>query len=81
MEKQTYIKGLFTKKPHQNAPEFIKAKISIKREDMIKSLQEMEGEWINLDLKEGKNGDYYTQIDTWKPNSQTVASNIPEGEF
>lgn len=76
-----YIKWLFVKRPHQNAPDFVKAKISLKREELIKELQERTEEWINLDVKEGKGGDWYAQIDTWKPNSQTVASNIPDEEF
>lgn len=66
MEK-TYITGLFAKKPHEKAPEFVKAKISMKREEMIASLQAMTDEWVNVDVKEGKDGKYYTQIDTWKP--------------
>ena len=81
MEKKTYLIGLFAKKPHPNAPDFVKAKLSIKREELIKELQEQEGEWINIDVKEGKDGKYYTQIDTWKPSSQTVSSNIEDDEF
>ena len=30
-----FIDGLFAKAPHPNAPDFIKANISIKREEML----------------------------------------------
>lgn len=81
MEK-TYLKGLFTKKPHQNAPDFIKAKISIKRLDLIEELQSRSEEYINLDMKEGKDGSYYTQIDTWKPSVGAVVTEpLTEQEF
>ena len=61
MEK-TYLKGLFCFKPHPNSPDFIKAKISIKREDLIEELQNQTGEWIKVDVKEGKDGKYYTSL-------------------
>lgn len=73
MEK-TYLKGLFANKPHPNSPDFIKAKITIKREDLLEELKTQTGEWIKIDIKEGRDGKYYTQIDTWKPNSTVVAS-------
>jgi len=75
-----FIDGLFVKKPHANAPSFIKSKISIKREELITWLQEQEGEWINLDVKESQKGEYYAQVDEWKPNStdaQNTQSNAP----
>lgn len=81
MEK-TFIKGLFAKKPHEKAPEFVKAKISIKREEVIEDLQSMDGEWINLDVKEGRDGKYYIAIDTWKPTvGKTSSEPIVEEEF
>ena len=33
-----FIDGLFAKAPHPNAPDFIKANISIKREEMLNQL-------------------------------------------
>ena len=62
--------GIFAKKPHQNAPAFVKAKISVKIKDAIEYLQGLSGEYLNMDLKESKEGKMYLQIDTWKPNQQ-----------
>jgi hypothetical protein len=62
-----FIDGLIFKKPLATAPEFVKAKISIKREELIAWLQNQQGEWINADLKESREGKYYAQINDWKP--------------
>jgi len=71
MSQPKFIDGLIIKKPHPNAPEFIKAKISIKRAELIAYLQGQTSEWINADLKESKEGKLYAQIDDWKPNGGT----------
>ena len=74
-----FPKGLFTKPPHQNAPDFVKAKISIKREELIEWLQQQSGEWVNLDVKEKKDGSgWSTVVDDWKPNSQPAAPKAEE---
>ena len=48
-----FIDGLFAKAPHPNAPDFVKAKISIKREELINWLNNRSDEWVNIDVKEG----------------------------
>ena len=68
-----FLDGLIFKLPHDNAPDFVKGKLSIKREELIKTLQGMNEEWINLDLKVSKEGKAYAQIDEWKPNSEPIA--------
>ena len=61
-----FIDGLMVKKPNEKAPEFVIAKLSIKREALIEWLQSKEGEWINADIKLSKKGSYYAQVDNWK---------------
>ena len=63
-----FIDGLMAKHPNDNAPEWVKARISIKREEMLAFLQSQRGEWINADLKESKGGKLYFQIDDWQPD-------------
>ena len=65
-----FINGLIVKAPHERAPEYVKAKLSIKREELIRELQSRDGEWINLDIKVSQNGKWYAAVDNWKPNSQ-----------
>lgn len=65
-----FVKGLIVKAPNEKAPEYVKAKVSIKREELIAWLQGREGEWINLDIKVSQAGKWYAAVDSWKPNSE-----------
>lgn len=67
MAEPDFPKGIFAKMPHANAPDFVKAKISIKRAEAIDWINSQEGEYINLDLKVSREGKMYLSIDTWKP--------------
>ena len=73
-----FLNGLIVKAPNPNAPDYVKAKLSIKREELIASLQAREGEWINLDIKESREGKWYAAVDNWKPNGGTGRSNAPK---
>lgn len=64
-----FIDGLIVKAPHENAPEYVIAKLSIKREELIAWLQGQSGDWINADIKESQGGKYYAAVDDWKPGS------------
>ena len=67
-----FADGLIVKAPHERAPEYVKAKISIHRERLIAWLQTQEGEWINLDVKASRDGKWYAAVDDWKPQKQAV---------
>lgn len=62
-----FIEGLIVKAPNQGAPDYVKAKLSIKREELIGWLQSQDGDWINVEVKESKAGKWYAAVDTWKP--------------
>jgi len=59
--------GLMVKPPHERAPDFVKASISIKVADLMAWLQSRDGEWVNLDVKESKGGKWYAAVNTYKP--------------
>lgn len=59
--------GLIVKAPHQNAPDFVKCNISLKVNSLIDWLGDQEGDWVNLQVKESKDGKWYAAVDTWKP--------------
>jgi hypothetical protein len=65
-----FIDGLNAKAPNQGAPEYVKAKLSIRREALIAFLQQRDSEWINAEIKESKGGNWYVAVDSWKPNSE-----------
>jgi len=70
-----FPEGIIFKLPRNEAPDFVKGSISIKRADLIKWLNSKSDEWINLDLKVGKSGKAYAAINTWKP--ETTSKSLP----
>ena len=64
-----FIDGLFAKAPHPHAPDFVRAKISIKREELLSWLSGRGDEWINIDVKEARSGKWYAAVDNWQPNA------------
>lgn len=77
-EENIFIDGLIVKEPHERAPDFVKAKISIKREELIAWLQNQSGDWINADVKVSRGGKWYAAVDTWKPDNQRQQEEKPE---
>lgn len=69
-----FAAGLIVKPPHEKAPEYVKAKISIKREELIAWLQCREGEWVNLDVKESRGGKWYASVDNYRKERTATAA-------
>lgn len=74
-----FIDGLIVKAPHERAPEYVKAKLSIRREELISWLQQQDGDWINADVKVSQAGKWYAAVDDWKPNQGNTTSSSPRG--
>ena len=73
-----FIDGLIAKAPHERAPEYVKAKLSLKRAELIAWLQQQDGEWINADIKVSQSGKWYAAVDDWKPSgNDTPRQNAP----
>ena len=86
-EEIEFVDGLFVKAPHEKAPDFVKAQISIKVEDLGKWLRakykgslENEG-WINLDVKESKGGKWYASVSNYKPKKEEPAGEKPKAKL
>ena len=62
-----FVNGLLVKAPHEKAPDFVKANISIKVEDLVEWLGNRTEEWINIDVKEAKSGKWYAAVSNFKP--------------
>lgn len=73
-----FIPGLFFKDKHENAPDFVICKGSIKVADIKAWLATQDGEWVNFDLKRSREGKPYASVDDWKP-SQGTSSSGPRG--
>jgi hypothetical protein len=76
-----FADGLMAKRPHENAPPFIICKLSIKVDDFAKTVKKhAEKGWLNIVVKESKNGIYYAVIDDWKPRTKDVDQEEPEDD-
>ena len=75
-----FVEGMIIKPPHERAPQFVKAQVSIKVEDLGKWLREKYkagNEWVNLDIKEAKSGKWYAAVNTYKPEARTTTPAPP----
>ena len=76
MSEVQFPAGLTAKAPHENAPDFFKAKIVIHVKDLGNWLREKNKageEWVSLDVKESKGGKWYASVDEWKPDPNRQA--------
>ena len=76
MSEAQFVDGLIIKPPRDNAPDFVKGSISIKRKDLGNWLRQKEDDWINLDIKASKNDSskWYAQVNDWKPDANKQAT-------
>jgi hypothetical protein len=68
-----FVDGLIVKPPHEKAPDFVKAQISIKVEDLGKWLRgkyKAGDEWVNIDVKVAKSGKWYAAVSNFKPKEK-----------
>ena len=77
MTDKQFAPGFLVKPPRDNAPSYVKASVFIKRDDFAQWLKD-QGEWVNLNVKESKNGKWYAEVDTWKPQGNHSAQRVPE---
>jgi len=68
-----FVDGLMVKAPHEKAPDFVKCSISIKRKELGNWLRAQEGDWINIDVKESREGKWYAAVNDWKPEAKPDA--------
>jgi len=61
-----FVNGLIVKAPHERAPDFVKASISIKVSDLTAWLGQQTGDWVNADIKVAKSGRWYVAVNTYK---------------
>ena len=62
--------GFFPKELPATSPNFVKGKVSIKKEEFIEFLKGQEWEWVNIDILESKWGKWYWKVNEWKPNTE-----------
>lgn len=71
MEKQKVFADGFIFKRNDKAPDFVVGNISIKVEEAISFLKKNEKNgWINLQIKNSREGKHYMELDTFEPKQQ-----------
>lgn len=65
MDNTKFPQGIRAFKPHEKAPTFVKANLTINRE-MLQVWMDQTGSEIKLQLKEAKTGNYYLELDTYQ---------------
>ena len=72
MPEAIFPEGISVRDPHEKAPDFVRGRISMMKDEIIPWLEKQEGEWVNCDIKRSKGGKLYLQVDTWKPKTPTA---------
>ncbi|QDP61311.1 MAG: hypothetical protein Unbinned1524contig1000_68 [Prokaryotic dsDNA virus sp.] len=68
----------FSFKTRENQPDFVVGRLSIKVEDALAFLKERANNgWVNLNINRARSGNFYCELDTWKPNQDTQEKNTP----
>jgi len=76
-EEKIFVNGMIAKR-HPNAPDFVKASLSLKMSELIEfARQHHKDGWLNIQIKESKGGKYYAELDTWEP-SQAPQQQAPQ---
>ena len=70
MEDLEFVDGLIVKAPHERAPDFVKASISIKVAELKEWLDGRDTEWVNVDVKESRGGKWYAAVSQFKTKAK-----------
>jgi hypothetical protein len=82
MSEKIFTQGLIFNLPHAKAPEYVKGKLSIKADEFTEFLKNNQNEkgWVSIDLKVGKTGKGYGELNTWTPETQTETKKVETKE-
>jgi hypothetical protein len=74
-EEIKFVQGLFFNE-RKNAPDFVRAKMSISVDRFIEFAQENKNEkgYLNFDILEAKSGKDYAKVNDWKPTPRDEPS-------
>ncbi len=73
METNKFADGLFYNEPRENAPDFVLGSITFSKARFLTWLdQQAEDEkgYVKTQIKRGKEGKPYVELDTWKPTQR-----------
>lgn len=66
-KERTFADGFIFKR-NENAPDFVVGRLSVKVDEAIAFMRANANDgWVNLDIKYGRTGNAYVELDTFKP--------------
>ena len=82
-EDKIFPEGVIFKKPHENAPDFVKGSLSLKMKDLIEFAKKHHKDgWLNIELLESRGGKYYAALNTFEPKKGSSSEPPPpSGDF
>lgn len=84
MSERQFADGLVVKQPSENAPSFVKLKLSFKVAEFAAFLSrhETNSGWVNVDVLESKDGvKWYGVLNDYKPEAPEVVKEKPPVEY
>lgn len=87
MSKIVFPEGIIFRRAPENAPEWIKGKISFKVDEFTKWMKQYKNEdgWVSLDIRKAMKGNLYLALNEYKKKdkepsepSQTVVEELPQ---
>lgn len=73
MTDKIFAAGLLAKR-HDNAPEFVTCSLSVKVDEFTEFLRQHSNDgWVNLQVKVGRSGKMYAELDAWRPTPKQDA--------
>tara|TARA_R100000329_G_scaffold5773_1_gene7330 strand:+ start:1574 stop:1861 length:288 start_codon:yes stop_codon:yes gene_type:complete len=81
-EEKNFVDGMMVKLPDNNAPNFVKLKISLKLDELgpwiaAQKSKDPSIEWINIEIKESRSGKWYAERNMWKPSDTPQPARQP----
>jgi len=82
-KEKVFAKGFFFERPHQNAPDFVRGKMSVKVSEAVEWLEANKSDrgYVNMDLLLAKDGEkLYFTLNDFKPQPKTEDAGYPSEE-
>lgn len=77
-QKEKVFADGFMFKRREDAPDFVIGRLSVKIDEAIAFLRNNEKNgWVNLDIKYGRSGNAYLELDTYEPKNKDVEKTAP----
>ena len=78
--KKIFAEGIYFEKRRDNAPEYIKGRVSVKGKPFVEFMKKHinESGYVNLTLKLSTGGKYYFELDTWTNTLKKEAAKVGE---